>query len=396
MLLNAAYVAALPVADHVLRRQRSAAPGARRSLAVVWLWRASRKARADSLPLAGRRCLGLYLALGRRHHQSLADPLGAHRARRRRARDPGAAQELAAVWRCWPSLAAALRFGTPQARIRNPQVVAALHDRRRRRTEVALLALVGATPTPAASSLPTSSWTRSSAASATRTSTSSGTARCTTSRRSTISSTAGIHRAHAGAERHAGQQVVRRLSRPRRLLQRPLRPAHQGAGAIPRKRRTAWAAYRATPSCTWAAAWATAISPFSTRRCTGSRPATIRGSASSTTFITYLNPEPHRTTFMKAFMRQDSAEYCATCHKVHLDRAGEPLPLAARLQRVRQLAGQRRLGTGSAIVLLSAQIVHLLGLPHAAGCLAAIPAIANGMIHSHRFAGGEHRRRVRQ
>jgi Flp pilus assembly protein TadD len=36
-------------------------------------------------------------------------------------------------------------------------------------------------------------------------------------------------------------------------------------------------------------------------------------------FLTYLNPEPHRRTFMKAFMRQDAPEYCATCHKVHLD-----------------------------------------------------------------------------
>jgi tetratricopeptide (TPR) repeat protein len=36
-------------------------------------------------------------------------------------------------------------------------------------------------------------------------------------------------------------------------------------------------------------------------------------------FLTYLNPEPHRMTFMKPFMRQDSPEYCATCHKVHLD-----------------------------------------------------------------------------
>jgi tetratricopeptide (TPR) repeat protein len=36
-------------------------------------------------------------------------------------------------------------------------------------------------------------------------------------------------------------------------------------------------------------------------------------------FLTYLNPEPHRATFMKAFMRQDSAEFCASCHKVHLD-----------------------------------------------------------------------------
>jgi tetratricopeptide (TPR) repeat protein len=36
-------------------------------------------------------------------------------------------------------------------------------------------------------------------------------------------------------------------------------------------------------------------------------------------FLTYLDPEPHRRTFMKPFMRLDSAEYCSACHKVHLD-----------------------------------------------------------------------------
>ncbi|HTM32849.1 MAG TPA: tetratricopeptide repeat protein, partial [Vicinamibacterales bacterium] len=36
-------------------------------------------------------------------------------------------------------------------------------------------------------------------------------------------------------------------------------------------------------------------------------------------WFTYLDPEPHRRTFLKRFMRQDSAEYCAVCHKVHLD-----------------------------------------------------------------------------
>ena len=36
-------------------------------------------------------------------------------------------------------------------------------------------------------------------------------------------------------------------------------------------------------------------------------------------FVTYLNPEPHRRTFMKAFMRQDAPEFCSSCHKVHLD-----------------------------------------------------------------------------
>ncbi|HEX7137137.1 MAG TPA: multiheme c-type cytochrome, partial [Vicinamibacterales bacterium] len=37
-------------------------------------------------------------------------------------------------------------------------------------------------------------------------------------------------------------------------------------------------------------------------------------------FLTYLDPEPHRLTFMKPFLRQDSAEFCAACHKVHLDK----------------------------------------------------------------------------
>ncbi len=34
-------------------------------------------------------------------------------------------------------------------------------------------------------------------------------------------------------------------------------------------------------------------------------------------FLTFLNPEPHRRTFLKPFMKE--SEFCATCHKVHLD-----------------------------------------------------------------------------
>jgi Flp pilus assembly protein TadD len=36
-------------------------------------------------------------------------------------------------------------------------------------------------------------------------------------------------------------------------------------------------------------------------------------------FLTYVDPEPHKKTFMKPFMRMDSAEFCSSCHKVHLD-----------------------------------------------------------------------------
>ena len=36
-------------------------------------------------------------------------------------------------------------------------------------------------------------------------------------------------------------------------------------------------------------------------------------------FLVRLNPEPHRRTFLKPFMRQQTAEFCSSCHKVHLD-----------------------------------------------------------------------------
>jgi Tfp pilus assembly protein PilF len=36
-------------------------------------------------------------------------------------------------------------------------------------------------------------------------------------------------------------------------------------------------------------------------------------------FLIKLNPEPHRRVFLKPFMRQQTAEFCSSCHKVHLD-----------------------------------------------------------------------------
>ncbi len=36
-------------------------------------------------------------------------------------------------------------------------------------------------------------------------------------------------------------------------------------------------------------------------------------------FLVNLDPEPHRKVFMKPFVRKNTAEFCSTCHKVHLD-----------------------------------------------------------------------------
>ena len=38
-------------------------------------------------------------------------------------------------------------------------------------------------------------------------------------------------------------------------------------------------------------------------------------------FLVKVDPEPHRRAFLKPFVRQQPAEFCSTCHKVHLDQA---------------------------------------------------------------------------
>jgi hypothetical protein len=35
--------------------------------------------------------------------------------------------------------------------------------------------------------------------------------------------------------------------------------------------------------------------------------------------LTYIDPQPHRETFQKPFHREQTPEFCSTCHKVHLD-----------------------------------------------------------------------------
>ena len=57
----------------------------------------------------------------------------------------------------------------------------------------------------------------------------------------------------------------------------------------------------------------------STRRCTIWPRARTRCSDALHDTLLYLAPEPHRDTFMKPFHREQTAEFCSTCHKVHLD-----------------------------------------------------------------------------
>ncbi len=102
-------------------------------------------------------------------------------------------------------------------------------------------------------------------------------------------------------------------------------------------------------------------------------------------FVTYLNPEPHRRTFMKPFMRQDSPEYCAACHKVHLDQP---------VNNYRWLRGFNEYDNWQASGVSGQGARSFYYPPNPSTCSEChMPLVAshdpgnrNGMVHSHRFA----------
>ncbi len=103
-------------------------------------------------------------------------------------------------------------------------------------------------------------------------------------------------------------------------------------------------------------------------------------------FITYLNPEPHRRTFMKDFMRgQDSSEYCATCHKVHLD---EPVNHYRWLRGFNEYDNWQASGVsgqGARSFYYPAKSANCSDC-HMPLVPSRDPGNRNGKVHSHRFA----------
>ncbi len=101
-------------------------------------------------------------------------------------------------------------------------------------------------------------------------------------------------------------------------------------------------------------------------------------------FLTFTDPEPHKKTFMKPFMRQDRAEYCSSCHKVHLD---------VPVNSYRWFRGFNEYDNWQASGV-SGQGARAFYYPPApldcGGCHMPLvdakdPAAVNGKVHSHRF-----------
>jgi tetratricopeptide (TPR) repeat protein len=103
-------------------------------------------------------------------------------------------------------------------------------------------------------------------------------------------------------------------------------------------------------------------------------------------FVVKLNPEPHRRTFLKPFMRTQVAEFCSSCHKVHLDVA---------VNRYRWIRGFNEYDNwqASGVSGLGARSFYYPATPMmCADCHMPLVrsndfANVNGFVHSHRFPG---------
>src|SRR6266446_1717299 len=99
-----------------------------------------------------------------------------------------------------------------------------------------------------------------------------------------------------------------------------------------------------------------------------------------------LNPEPHRRVFLKPFMKQQTAEFCSSCHKVHLD---------VPVNNYRWIRGFNEYDNwqASGVSGEGAQSFYYPPKPqkcadcHMPMVAAADPAARDGKVHSHRFPG---------
>jgi tetratricopeptide (TPR) repeat protein len=100
-------------------------------------------------------------------------------------------------------------------------------------------------------------------------------------------------------------------------------------------------------------------------------------------FLTYLNPKPHRKTFLKPFMAQ--AEFCAACHKVHLDVPVNNYRWVRGFNDYDNWQASGVSGQGARSFYYPQQSSTCLDC-HMPQVASQDPGNRNGKVHSHRFA----------
>jgi tetratricopeptide (TPR) repeat protein len=101
--------------------------------------------------------------------------------------------------------------------------------------------------------------------------------------------------------------------------------------------------------------------------------------------LTYIDPKPHRGIFMKPFHRDQTAEFCSSCHKVHLDAPVNNYRWFRGFNDYDnwQASGVSGEGARSFYYPAKSQVCSDCHMPRVAS---NDPAAKNGMVRSHRFA----------
>ncbi|MCC6341687.1 MAG: tetratricopeptide repeat protein [Bryobacterales bacterium] len=102
-------------------------------------------------------------------------------------------------------------------------------------------------------------------------------------------------------------------------------------------------------------------------------------------FVTYLNPEPHRRTFLKPLHR-DSAEFCAACHKVHLDVPVNNYRWVRGFNDYDNWQASGVSGRGARSFYYPPKSLTCTNC-HMPEVRSNDPGNRNGMVHNHRFPG---------
>ena len=103
-------------------------------------------------------------------------------------------------------------------------------------------------------------------------------------------------------------------------------------------------------------------------------------------FLIYLNPKPHKATFLKPFMQGESAEFCSSCHKVHLDVPVNDYRWVRGFNDYDnwQASGVSGQGARSFYYPAKSQVCADCHMPLVAS---HDPGNREGKVHSHRFPG---------
>jgi Flp pilus assembly protein TadD len=103
-------------------------------------------------------------------------------------------------------------------------------------------------------------------------------------------------------------------------------------------------------------------------------------------FLVRVNPEPHRRTFLKPFMRTQTAEFCASCHKVHLDVPVNHYRWVRGLNEYDNWQASGVSGQGARSFYYPANSMMCADC-HMPQVRSADMGNVNGFVHSHRFPG---------